>query len=222
MNHATQEPRPAPECFVADDERLVRDTLSLVLSLAGFHVSTFPDGTALVRAARMRVPACIILDVNMPGPSGMAILKQLNAEKYPAPIFLISGAGDIPMAVEAMRYGAHDFIQKPFDPKDVVTRVREAIEAAARRNEHDADVLAKHFPGRDELTARERDVLVQIATGASNKEVGRALAISPRTVEIHRARVLEKVGAKNVTDLVRIVLSEQPGLRGANGHGAFS
>jgi two-component system, LuxR family, response regulator FixJ len=217
MNDATQKGKSAAECFIADDEPLVRDTLSLVLSLAGFHVSAFADGSALVRAGKTRVPACIILDVNMPGSSGLTILKELNAEKYPAPIFLISGAGDIPMAVEAMKYGAHDFIEKPFDPKDVVVRVRGAIDAWAQRSETDANVLAKHFPGRDELTPRERDVLVQIATGASNKEVGRTLAISPRTVEIHRARILDKVGAKNVTDLVRIVLSEQPALKRANG-----
>jgi two-component system, LuxR family, response regulator FixJ len=217
MSNPTQPGKPVAECFIADDEPLVRDTLSLVLSRAGFHVSTFAEGSSLVRAARSRVPACIILDVNMPGPSGLAVLKELNAQKYPAPIFLISGAGDIPMAVDAMKYGAHDFIEKPFDAKDVVVRVREAIDAWARRSEADADVLSKHFPGRDELTPRERDVLVQIATGASNKEAGRALAISPRTVEIHRARILEKVGAKNVTDLVRIVLSEQPALKTANG-----
>lgn len=200
----------APECLVADDDPLVRDTLSLVLSLAGFHVRTFPGGAGLVSAARARVPACIILDVNMPGSSGLEILKLLNAENYPAPIFMISGVGDIPMAVEAMRLGALDFFEKPVDPEAVVQRLRDAIEAWGRRMEIEADVLSRPFPGRDDLTARERDVLVQIATGASSKEVSSALGISPRTVEIHRGRILEKVGAKNLTDLMRIVLSERP------------
>ena len=124
----------------------------------------------------------------MPGRSGLDILRQLNAQNFPSPILVISGKGDIPMAVDAIKHGALDFIEKPFDADTVVTRVREAVEAFTRRQrDGSSDVLAQPFPGRDLLTAREREVLARIAGGASNKEAGRDLGISPRTIEVHRA-----------------------------------
>jgi len=196
--------------FVVDDDPLVLNALSVVLSREGYQVTGFGEGASFLAAAKARTPACIILDVQMPGQSGLDILKELNAQQYPAPIFIISGVGDIPMAVEAIKSGALDFIEKPFDAATVVTRVREAIEAWARRAQRgaSADVPAKTFAGQDLLTARERDVLNQIAAGLSNKQAGRELGISPRTIEVHRARIMEKLGAKNAADLVRIVLSE--------------
>jgi FixJ family two-component response regulator len=155
------------------------------------------------------VPACIILDVNIPGRSGLDILKQLNAEDYPAPIFVISGQGDIPTAVDAIRNGALDFIEKPFRASEVVTRVKESIDAWTHRQQDGTTPSAAPIgiPGREPLTRRERDVLNLIVTGASSKEAGRKLGISPRTVEFHRARILEKVDAKNTADLIRIVMS---------------
>ena len=198
------------EVFIVDDDPLVLNALSAVLSREGYQVSGFGEGASFLAAARARTPTCIILDVQMPGQSGLDILKELNAQQYPAPIFIISGVGDIPMAVEAIKSGALDFIEKPFDAATVVTRVREAIEAWARRAERgtSADVPPKTFAGQDLLTARERDVLNQIAAGLSNKQAVRELGISPRTFEVHRARIMEKLGAKNAADLVRIVLSE--------------
>jgi len=200
---------PNNEIIIVDDDPSVRDALSVVFSLEGYHVTSFADGQSLLNAARARTPSCILLDVHMPGQSGLDILKELNAQAYPAPIFIISGQGDIPMAVDAIKHGALDFIEKPFNAETVVSRVREAIEAWDRRREAgaSADVLGVAFPGRDSLTPREREVLTQIAGGASNKEAGRLLGISPRTIEVHRARVMEKLGAKNAADLVRIVLS---------------
>jgi FixJ family two-component response regulator len=199
------------EIFVVDDDPAVRDALSVVLTLENYQVTSFAEGGTFLVAARMRTPACIILDVHMPGRSGLDILKDLNAEHYPAPILIISGQGDIPMAVDAVKNGALDFIEKPFDAETVVTRVSEAIEATERRkrNAGSSDGLAASFSGRDLLTPREREVLAQIAAGASNKEAGRLLGISPRTIEVHRARIMEKIGAKNAADLVRIVLSNQ-------------
>jgi FixJ family two-component response regulator len=199
----------ANEVFVVDDDPAVRDALATVLTIEGFHVTGFGDGGAFLVAARSRTPACILLDVHMPGRSGLDILKELNAQHYAAPIFIISGQGDIPMAVDAIKNGALDFIEKPFDAETVVSRVREAIEASARRTQNGkADFLHISFPGHDLLTPREREVLAQIASGASNKEAGRHLGISPRTIEVHRARIMEKLGAKNAADLVRIVLTE--------------
>lgn len=199
------------EIFIVDDDPAVRDALSVVLTLENYHVTSFADGGTFLTAARTRTPSCIILDVHMPGRSGLDILKDLNAEHYAAPILIISGQGDIPMAVDAVKNGALDFIEKPFDADTVVTRVREAIEATERRRTHAGapDGLAASFPGRELLTPREREVLAQIASGASNKEAGRLLGISPRTIEVHRARIMEKLGAKNAADLVRIVLSHQ-------------
>jgi FixJ family two-component response regulator len=200
---------PGGEIFIVDDDPAVRDALSVVFSLEGYHVTSFGDGSAFLSAARARTPACILLDVHMPGRSGLDILKELNAQHYGAPIFIISGQGDIPMAVDAIKNGALDFIEKPFDADTVVARVREAVEAWRRRaTSESSDILSLQFPGHQSLTPREREVLAQIAGGASNKEAGRRLGISPRTIEVHRARIMEKLGAKNAADLVRIVLSE--------------
>jgi FixJ family two-component response regulator len=197
------------EIFVVDDDRAVRETLSVVLSGVGYEVICFADGPALLAVARMRCPVCIFLDVHIPGRSGLDILKELHAEDYPAPIFMISGQGDIAMAVDAIKNGAHDFIEKPFRGKEIITRVEEASGAFARsRTEGQASKAAPlNFPGREPLTTRERDVLELFSSGTSNKEAGRQLGISPRTIEFHRANVMKKLGAKNALDLVRIVLA---------------
>lgn len=199
------------EIHIVDDDPSVRDALAVVLTLEGYRVSGFADGHSFLAAVRNQPPACVILDVHMPGRSGLDILKELNAKNYPAPVFIISGQGDIPMAVEAIKNGAFDFIEKPFDADTVVNRVREAIEATARRQAGENRDPLSHFPGSELLTSREREVLNLIAGGASNKEAGRQLGISPRTIEVHRARIMEKLGAKNAADLVRIVLSEARG-----------
>ncbi|EFO34268.1 transcriptional regulatory protein FixJ [Roseibium sp. TrichSKD4] len=191
--------------YLVDDDPAVRDALSVVFETEGFTVEAFSDGDKFIESASSKNPACILLDVHMPGRSGIEILRALNAEDYPAPIFIISGQGDIPMAVEAIRNGAHDFIEKPFSAEAVVKRIEEGIAARAGR----ADAQAKQgFQGADLLTRRETEVLQEITEGASNKEAGRKLGISPRTVEVHRARIMEKLGARNAADLVRIVLGQ--------------
>jgi FixJ family two-component response regulator len=197
------------EIFVVDDDPAVRETLSIVLSTAGYLVICFADGVALLAVARARTPVCVLLDVNIPGRSGLDILKELHGEDYPAPIFMMSGQGDIAMAVNAIKNGALDFIEKPFSGKDVICRVEQAIGAFARRPPVDqiARTSALHFPGREPLTRREREVLEQFASGSSNKEAGRYLGISPRTIEYHRANIMKKLGAKNATELIRTVLT---------------
>ena len=199
------------DIYVVDDDAAVRDALSLVLSLEGFHVSSFAEGNSFLAAVHRHEPDCIILDVHMPGRSGIDILKELHAEHCAIPLFIISGQGDIPMAVDAIRNGALDFIEKPFDAVTLVGRVREAIAATARRKAAPLGIsmLASQFPGRELLTPRECQVLELIAKGASNKEAGRELGISPRTIEVHRARIMEKLHAKNAVDLVHIVLSDR-------------
>jgi FixJ family two-component response regulator len=200
---------PHGEIFVVDDDPAVRETLSVVLSAAGYQVVCFADGAALLAVARSRSPLCIFLDVHIPGRSGLDILKELHAEDYPAPIFMISGRGDIAMAVDAIRHGALDFIEKPFRGPAIVTRVEEAVGAFARRQLEDqvSKLTQLHFPGREPLTFRERNVLELLSSGVSNKEAGRQLGISPRTIEYHRANIMKKLGAKNTADLMRIVVA---------------
>jgi FixJ family two-component response regulator len=203
----------AGEVFVVDDDPAIRDALTNVLTRDGFQVANFADGASLLASARTRMPLCIILDVHIPGRSGLDILKELNAQDYPAPILIMSGQGDISMAVDAIRNGALDFIEKPFRATEIVARVREAIEAQGRRQSdpNASKSFSYHFPGREPLTPREQDVLTQIVAGASSKEAGRHLGISPRTIEVHRARIMEKLGAKNAADLVRIVFNQRAG-----------
>jgi FixJ family two-component response regulator len=197
------------EIFVVDDDPAIRDTLSMVLTAAGYKVICFADGAALLSVARTRTPSCILLDVHIPGKSGLDILKELHGEDYPAPIFMISGQGDIAMAVSAIKNGALDFIEKPFRGTEIVSRLHEAIEAYTRRQAQNSAsrVATMHFPGREPLTRREREVLEQFTSGASNKEAGRHLGISPRTIEDHRANIMKKLGARNAADLVRIVMT---------------
>jgi FixJ family two-component response regulator len=200
----------AGELFVVDDDAAIRDLLTMLFTREGFKVAAFADGTSLMAAIRTQSPACILLDVHIPGKSGLDILKELNARNHPAPVIMISGKGDIAMAVDAIKSGALDFIEKPFSGSDVVARVEEAIAADAKRRAsgRGEGKLPFYFPGREPLTAREQDVLSRLVEGATNKEAGQQLGISYRTIEIHRARIMEKLGAKNAADLMRIVLSE--------------
>ncbi|UZE52375.1 response regulator [Rhodopseudomonas sp. P2A-2r] len=196
------------EIYVVDDDPAVRETLSIVLSAAGYKVICFADGAALLATARSRSPLCMLLDVHIPGKSGLDILKELRAQDYPAPIFIISGSGDIAMAVDAIKSGALDFIEKPFRGSEIVQRIEDAIGAFTRRRTQPSasKVLSLNFPGREPLTRREREVLELFSSGLSNKDAGRQLGISPRTIEDHRANIMKKLGAKNSTDLIRIVL----------------
>src|SRR5712671_82917 len=195
--------------FVVDDDPAVRTTLSTMFARAGHEVTCFADGAALVAAARAGTPLCVILDVHIPGKSGLDILKQLNAQDYPVPIFMMSGQGDIAMAVNAIKNGALDFIEKPFGGKETIARIEEAVEAFARRKpaDHASKISTLNFPGREPLTRREREVLELFSSGASNKEAGRQLGISPRTIEYHRANIMKKLGARNAADLIRIVMT---------------
>jgi FixJ family two-component response regulator len=203
-----QQAGPETTLFIVDDDAWIRQALSVVFTQEGYQVSDFADGNAFLAAARTHTPSCILLDVHMPGRSGINVLKDLDAQHYGAPIFIISAQGEIPLAVDAIKAGAFDFIEKPFDPDSVVARVRRAIAEWKRpsANGHDGQ-HSLTFSGEGRLTPREREVLSQIASGASNREAGDHLAISPRTVEVHRARIMGKLGARNAADLVRIVLT---------------
>ena len=194
----------ANDVFIVDDDEMMRDALSVVFTLAGYRVTGFATGQSFLTATRERTPVCVLLGLRLPDKSGMALLKELNAHSYPAPVFIVAGENDASSAVEALKSGSFDCLVKPFDARSIVARVGGAIAAFRNRSEQ-AD--AANFPGHHLLTPREREVLMQLAEGASNKGVGRRLGISPRTVEVHRARIMNKIGARNAADLVRIVLS---------------
>jgi two-component system, LuxR family, response regulator FixJ len=197
------------EIFIVDDDPLVQDLLSALFEQAGYRVTSFVDGSSFVAAARLRTPACIILDIYMPGRSGLDLLKDLDASNYPAPILIASGRGDIPSAVEAIRSGASDFIEKCTETSALVARVEDAIRARARLQANGpSGTPPSHFPGSELLTRREHEVLAQITASATNKEAARNLGISQRTVEIHRAHIMQKLGARNSVDLARKVLSK--------------
>jgi two-component system response regulator FixJ len=202
--------QPSREVFVVDDDPMVRDVLSEVFAQAGYQAVSFVDGASFVAAARERIPACVILDIYMPGRSGLDILRDIDAPNYPAPIFVASGRGDIPSAVEAIKNGAFDFIEKRLDAATLVTRVGEAIQArAALRNGNGSQALSAAFPGAELLTRREHEVLALIAASSTNKEAAQELGISQRTVEIHRAHIMHKLGAKNSVDLARKVMRQE-------------
>lgn len=193
---------------IVDDDLSVCDALRVIFELDGFRVETFIDGEDFLAVQADRNPDCVILDVHMPGRSGIDILDTLKTPSYTTPVFVISGQGDIPMAVAAMKHGAIDFIEKPFESEDVVTRVRDAIDMSrsGKKRILPAELL---FPGHEKLTRRELDVVRAVTDGLSNREAGERLSISSRTVEVHRARIMDKLGARNAADLVRIVLSSR-------------
>lgn len=198
------------EIFIVEDDATVRQILSIVLTRAGYDVVCFLDGEALLATARKRYPLCILLDVRLPGKSGLEILKELRAENYPAPVIMISGHGTIDTAMEAVRNGAIDFIQKPFNGVKLVSRIEEALEReAASRVSALGSGCSLHLPGQEALTAREREILTQTLLGKSNKEVSRLYGISPRTVEDHRSNIKRKTGGKTLIELVRAAIGSE-------------
>ena len=195
------------EIFVVDDDIATRAALSGALAAAGYEVICFADGAALLSQIRSRIPASVFLEVRMPEGDGLDLLKRLRAENCPAPIFVTSANGDIATAVEAVRSGAVDFIEKPLRGDDVVERMEAAIEELAQSGDEMPDIVT-HLPGCAPFTRREREVLARIVVGDTNKEAARALGLSSRTIEGYRASMMRKVGARNAAELLRRVLSQ--------------
>jgi FixJ family two-component response regulator len=187
-----------------DRDPAIPEALCVVLSTGSYRVLCFADRATLRAVSRNGSSSCIQLDVPIPRKAGFGIATDHHDHDSPAPGFMISGQGDIGMAVKAIKNGSLDFMEKPLRTREIVSWLDQAIGAYARRH---ANRSALHFSSRETLTRREREVLAQFAAGASNKEAGRKLGISPRTVEDHRANIMKKLGARNAADLIRIVMT---------------
>ncbi len=187
--------------IVIDDHRGARESLKALLESAGFLVSDYSSATAFLEAG-MPEGACMIVDVHMPEMSGLELQGELVRRKMDLPLILVTGQADVPLAVKAMRAGAFDFLEKPFDDEKLLESIGRALAAGRKMPPPRSDVQAA-LERLALLTERERDVLDRLALGETNKGIGQALGISPRTVEVHRARVLDKMQARNLADLVR-------------------
>lgn len=196
-----------PTVLIADDDEAVRDSLQVLLEAAGYRVRTFASGSEFLSAARPKGDACLVIDVRMPGLGGLEVQERLQAEGAALPVVVITGHGDVPLAVRAMKAGAADFVEKPFTEAAILGAVERAFEIGRRQPSGGttADADAKARIGR--LSGREREVLDRLVAGKPNKVIAYELSISPRTVEIHRARVMEKTGAKSLSELVVMALA---------------
>ncbi|MBV9726439.1 MAG: response regulator transcription factor [Gammaproteobacteria bacterium] len=201
-----------PTVFVVDDDEGVRNSLRFLLKSVGLTTRALGSASEFLEAYKHNQPGCLVLDVRMPGMSGIELQQQLNLRGATIPVIFITGHGDIPMAVEAMQHGAFDFLQKPFRDQDLIDRIQRALE----RDTRNRTSLAQHARIRERLeslTPREREVLTLMTRGKPNKVMAAELGVSQRTVEIHRARVMEKSGADSLAHLVRMVMdleAEQP------------
>jgi two-component system, LuxR family, response regulator FixJ len=192
-------------CLIDDDEA-VRDSVGLLLENHEFQVSSF--GSAEEFLGRMEQglqPACVVSDVKMPGLSGLDLQRLLAEQQARIPLILITGHGDIAMAVAAVKAGAHDFLEKPFDDQTLLESIESALDEARRKKAHE-DTLQEFAARVGELSVRQRQVMDLAVKGYSNKEIAQELGISPRTVETYRAWVMEKTGARNLADLVRLAM----------------
>jgi len=194
-----------PTVFVVDDDEPVRDSIAMLLDTVDIPCQTFATAQAFLDGYDKSSGGCLVLDIRMPGISGLELQERLIAEQAPIPIVFITGHGDIPMAVDAMKKGAVDFIRKPFRDQELLDRIHEALSVdAGQRSAH--ATLEEVRNKIDTLTPREHEVFERVAEGQANKVVAIDLGISERTVEIHRSQVMRKAEARTLADLVRMKL----------------
>ena len=194
-----------PVVMVVDDDSGVRNAMRILLKSVGLDATLYASAQEFLAAYQPSQPGCLVLDIRMPGMSGLELQQQLNLRGAVIPVIFMTGHGDIPMAVEAMQHGAFDFLQKPFRDQDLLDRIQRAIvkDAELRTSLGEHSRIKAHL---ETLTPREREVLDLMTQGKQNKAIAQDLGVSPRTVEIHRARVMEKMNAQSVAELVRMML----------------
>ena len=194
-----------PVVMVVDDDSGVRNAMRALLKSVGLNATLYGSAQEFLGAYDPHQPGCLLLDIRMPGMSGMDLQQELNLRGAVVPVIFMSGHADIPMAVEAMQHGAFDFLQKPFRDQDLLDRIQKAIAKDAERRLAlgERSRIKTHL---ESLTEREREVLDLLTTGKQNKQIAQDLGVSPRTIEIHRARVMEKMNAQSVAELVRMMM----------------
>jgi two-component system response regulator FixJ len=201
-----------PTVFIVDDDASVRKSLTRLLDSLGFAAETFASAEEFLRRERYEGIGCLVLDVRMPGLSGVDLQEELNKADYTLPIIFITGHGDIPMSVRAMKKGAVDFLPKPFDEKELMDALKRAVEKD-RTGKADRAARRGILEQVGQLTPREYEILQHLITGMLNKQIAFKLGIAEKTVKIHRARVFEKLNAYSVAELVR--MAEKAGIKSA-------
>lgn len=196
------------QIYIVDDDTDVRDSLTLLLESVGIKVTAFANADSFLQEYRHQPqkPGCMLLDVRMPGLSGIALLEEMQRESISIPVIILTGHGDIPMSVQAMKLGAVDFVTKPFNTQKLLDLVQDVLRTPPIHNSTDKidiDLNTAHQLWQT-LTPREQEVFTYIVSGISNKVIGIDLGISIRTVETHRARIMEKLEARTLVDLVRL------------------
>jgi two-component system response regulator FixJ len=201
-----------PVVMVVDDDSGVRNAMRSLLKSVGLESALFASAADFLAGYQPTQPGCLLLDIRMPGMSGLELQQELNVRGAVIPVIFMTGHGDIPMAVEAMQHGAFDFLQKPFRDQDLLDRIQKAIvkDAELRKSLGEHTRIRAHL---ESLTPREREVLDLMTQGKQNKAIAQVLDISPRTIEIHRARVMEKMDAQSVAELVRMMLDLKHAVR---------
>lgn len=201
--------------FVVDDDDAMRSSLRWLIESINLKVRTFASALEYLDAFDPDEAGCLVLDVRMPGMSGMELLDRLADYPLTPPTIIITGHGDVPMAVRAIKHGALDFIQKPFNDNELLDRIQQALDADARNRQEMAglDSLKARY---DALTPREREIMDLVVTGMSNKNIATELDISSRTVEVHRSRIMKKLRVRTLADLVQAGLQLQPRSSGDN------
>ncbi|WP_096704861.1 response regulator [Magnetospirillum sp. 15-1] len=197
-----------PTVFIVDDDDAVRHCISVMCSLAGVPCETFADGEAFMSAYQPTRPGCLVVDQRMPGMSGLELLEWMSAQAQPLPVIVITGHGDVPIAVNAFRSGALDFLEKPFADEYLLQRVREAFDRDAEARQR-AGEQASVFTRYRRLSRRERSVMDLMVRGLANKLIAAELNIGIRTVESHRANLLKKMGTASLSELTRLHLRLQ-------------
>jgi two-component system response regulator FixJ len=198
---------------IVDDDANVRDALSLLMFTADLKAQAFPTAEALLEAVDLEKPCCLLLDVRLPGLSGLDLLAHHLHQRGKAAVIVITGHGDVPMAVRAMKAGAYHFVQKPFDPEELLELVEEALRHIEDQTESEA-INSEVTDSYQSLTPREQQVMTLLVEGLPNKLVATRLGISTRTTEHHRAAVMRKMKARTLSHLVRMAISMSRGKQG--------